>query len=62
MKEQEANAEQVEREAEIAANLLGMRAANLQTKDIGGVAYIKDISGLPITAGAKEEGIGEDSL
>jgi hypothetical protein len=39
MKEQEANAELGEREAEMAEILLGIRAANIQAEDNGGMAH-----------------------
>jgi hypothetical protein len=45
-KEQEANTELGEREAEMAEILLGMRAANTQVEDKGGMAYTQDTSGL----------------
>jgi hypothetical protein len=62
MKEQEANAELGEREAEMAEILLRMRAANTQAEDNGGMAHTQDVSGLQTTAGAVEEGIIEDDL
>jgi len=62
MKEQEANTEVGEREAEMAEILLGMRAANIQAEDEGGMAHTQDTSGLQTSAGAEEEGISEDDL
>jgi hypothetical protein len=69
-KEQETNTEQVEREAEIAEILLGMRTAE-QAEDFGGGeldvpettnepgAADADISGLQTAARAEEEGMSE---